>query len=58
MSVFLNFVFGPEIHIFIPKFGQNFTFLFLKVPIGRGSTGLGNIPKKVIFYCFPNKHKL
>ena len=27
-------------------------FLFLKVPMG-GSTGLGIIPKKTVFYCFP-----
>ena len=47
--------FGNAIHIFVAKFGQKFTFLFLKVPMGGGgSTGLGIIPKKKqFFYCFP-----
>ena len=35
-------VFGHEIHIFIPKFGQN--------SHGGVSTGLGNIPKKTILF--------
>ena len=33
------------------------TFLFLNIPRGGGSTGLGNIPKiyQFSFWCFPNK---
>ena len=34
-------------------FGPKVTFLFLNVPRGGGSTGLGNIPKKYHFLRFP-----
>ena len=39
-------VFGHEIHIFIPKFGQNSIFY----SYGGGSSGLGIIPKKNSFF--------
>ena len=42
--------FGLQIQLFWPKV----KFLFLNVPTGGGSTGLGIIPKKKqFFYCFP-----
>ena len=45
--------FSHGIHTFVPKFGQNSHFLFLKVPMGgRGSTGLANSPKKQFFEGF------
>ena len=49
-------VFGHEIHICIPKFGQNSHFYSQIYRGGGGSTGLGNIPKKNNFFeCFPKE---
>ena len=53
-EILVVIVFGHEIHIFIPKFGQNSHF-FPKCTegMGGGPTGLGNVPKKTILACFP-----
>ena len=44
-------VFAHEIHIFIPKFGQNSNFITKSTE--GGSVGLGIIPKKTVFLVFP-----
>ena len=46
----VGIVFGHEIHIFIPKFGQDSHFIPKCAEGGGGSTGLGNIPKQNNFF--------
>ena len=49
-EILLAIVFGHEIHISTPKFGQNSHSYSLVYQGGRGFTSLGNIKKQTIFF--------